>query len=1082
MPIDYKKIAEENIKKYGTDIDRYGPVLLANLYSDRTHFVYELLQNVEDACNRARKAGVRNEFYVSFNLFPGRLEMRHDGIIFNEEDVRGICGLVEGTKEKDFTQIGTFGIGFKSVYAYTNTPEIYSGYEAFCIENYVRPHGIERSGIKDNETLFVFPFNHSEVSPEQAFKDISKRFRELGSRTLLFLNNIDEINWTIVGEESGAYIRDPKSLGKRSKKTYIISKVGDEEEKGEEWLIFERPVNPENTDISNLKVEVAFKIGRKIKGKKETIIPADNSYLVVFFPTEKETHLKFLIQGPYRTTPARDNIPKGDESNKELIKETAALVADSVPIIKEKGLLTVDFLNVLPLSSDDLPEDHMFRPIYDAVLAKLKSNEKLLPANDGSYISAEQAFLARGRDLIDLLGTNQLSLLFGKQDAHWLDSNITENSPLWEYFTKELEIPVVRPETFSNLLNEEFMKSQSDEWVIKFYEFLLKHQDLWEQPSSVLRKKPFIRLQDDTHVIPFHANGNPLAYLPTDSTSDFPTVKQSIDDDQKAHEFLTKFLYKPDILSEVIDFLPKYNDPEIDVPKEDNINHIKKIAKALQPESLVKSQDELLPKLKTLLRKTGLENLFNVLSRQDIPTTKLIQILKPVIFREIPFLMSRSEQAKKLEYKKPSEIYLPAVYTNDPNLEIFFEGNPDIWFLDVSYNNVPEMKIIIEKLNISDKPRIITEEFATYKKYTQGFTKDYKMDGLEFVLKNHTSNKNISQYLWNLLILSKKGEPYKIEFQGTLESSNNKTFPVKSTKKENKVTTLLNLLTQNQWLPDKNSVFHKPCKILLSELPDDFEKDSLEAKSLEGKLRFKKDIEQEYLSQVSESERKKIEFAKTLSEDEIELIEEKRKREREDIEKISNDEINYGHELEQSFNRQQMKENEGGYIPPDPIIDTNGRRERTQEEIQESIKNELPQWQRFKRVPAKKWEQKNNEVRTFLKEQYGGKCQICGYTFTKRDGEPYFEGVYLVSRTKASWIDHPGNVLCLCANCCAKFEHGEVEAHDIMGQINKLKCINEGGTADSIIKLKLCKEDVELKISERHMVDLQELLHVSKNK
>ena len=223
MPIDYKKIAEENIKKYGTDIDRYGPVLLANLYSDRTHFIYELLQNAEDACDRARKAGVRNEFYVKFKLFPDRLEMRHDGIIFNENDVRGICGLVEGTKEKDFTQIGTFGIGFKSVYAYTSKPRIYSGDEAFCVDNYVQPSGRKKVNIKDNETLFIFPFDHRKVSPDQAFKDISKRLRELGSRTLLFLNNIGEINWKIVGEESGAYIRDAKFISEYSKKIYIIS-------------------------------------------------------------------------------------------------------------------------------------------------------------------------------------------------------------------------------------------------------------------------------------------------------------------------------------------------------------------------------------------------------------------------------------------------------------------------------------------------------------------------------------------------------------------------------------------------------------------------------------------------------------------------------------------------------------------------------------------------------------------------------------------------------------------------------------------------------------------------------------------
>ena len=113
MPTNYKKIAEENIKKYGTDIGRYGPVLLAHLYSDRTHFIYEILQNAEDAGARAKKS-----VKISFHLFKDRLEIRHNGKLFDEPDVRGICGLVEGTKKDDLTQIGKFGIGFKSVYAY----------------------------------------------------------------------------------------------------------------------------------------------------------------------------------------------------------------------------------------------------------------------------------------------------------------------------------------------------------------------------------------------------------------------------------------------------------------------------------------------------------------------------------------------------------------------------------------------------------------------------------------------------------------------------------------------------------------------------------------------------------------------------------------------------------------------------------------------------------------------------------------------------------------------------------------------------------------------------------------------------
>ncbi len=40
--------------RYGTDIGRIGPMLLVDRYDDRTHFIFELLQNVEDALARRR--------------------------------------------------------------------------------------------------------------------------------------------------------------------------------------------------------------------------------------------------------------------------------------------------------------------------------------------------------------------------------------------------------------------------------------------------------------------------------------------------------------------------------------------------------------------------------------------------------------------------------------------------------------------------------------------------------------------------------------------------------------------------------------------------------------------------------------------------------------------------------------------------------------------------------------------------------------------------------------------------------------------------------------------------------------------
>lgn len=57
MSSDYASIRESNERKYGTEISRIGQMLLADRYDDRTHFIFELLQNAEDAL--ARRANPR---------------------------------------------------------------------------------------------------------------------------------------------------------------------------------------------------------------------------------------------------------------------------------------------------------------------------------------------------------------------------------------------------------------------------------------------------------------------------------------------------------------------------------------------------------------------------------------------------------------------------------------------------------------------------------------------------------------------------------------------------------------------------------------------------------------------------------------------------------------------------------------------------------------------------------------------------------------------------------------------------------------------------------------------------------------
>ena len=122
MPSKYDAIRSDNERRYGTDIGRIGPMLLAERYDDRTHFIFELLQNAEDAI--ARRKTSHGPRAVSFDLTNSTLRFSHFGVPFDADDVRGVCGIAESTK--DLTAIGRFGIGFKSVYAYTDRPEIHS--------------------------------------------------------------------------------------------------------------------------------------------------------------------------------------------------------------------------------------------------------------------------------------------------------------------------------------------------------------------------------------------------------------------------------------------------------------------------------------------------------------------------------------------------------------------------------------------------------------------------------------------------------------------------------------------------------------------------------------------------------------------------------------------------------------------------------------------------------------------------------------------------------------------------------------------------------------------------------------------
>ena len=378
MPADYQKIREENIARYGWDTAVLD--LLGQLYSERTHFIFELIQNAEDA----------GATELAFELMADRLELRHDGRPFTEADVRGICGVGQSRKSGDLTSIGQFGIGFKSVYAYTRSPHVHSGDEHFRIENYVRPHATDpRPG---DGTLFVFPFDHDEVPAAVAAREISAALAALEPGVLLFLASITRLRVGGAGVAPAVIARRAEVAGRR-----VPPRHRDQGPVPGAGMAGLAPParGPRRRGAAGggaLRVEIAF------RAEAGRIVPLDRAPLSVFFPTEKETFLGFLAQGPYRTTPARDNVPAHDPANQALVRETAVLLADVLRELRAAGLLTVAALTALPLDAARFAPEEMFRPLFETVREAI-TREELIPAAGGGYRAAGELRLAGGTGL-----------------------------------------------------------------------------------------------------------------------------------------------------------------------------------------------------------------------------------------------------------------------------------------------------------------------------------------------------------------------------------------------------------------------------------------------------------------------------------------------------------------------------------------------------------------------------------------------------------------------------------------------------------------------------------------------------------
>ena len=171
--------------------------IVEDLYPDSAHFIYELLQNAEDT----------GAVEAQFTLSKTGLVFEHNGRPFEPRDIYAITDIGEGTKASDDDKIGRFGVGFKAVFAYSETPHIWSPPFAFKITDLVLPSELEPELVPGDRTRFEFPFNNPKKPVDNAYAEVDAGLNELAETTLLFLDHLESIRWQNTEGESGEILR-----------------------------------------------------------------------------------------------------------------------------------------------------------------------------------------------------------------------------------------------------------------------------------------------------------------------------------------------------------------------------------------------------------------------------------------------------------------------------------------------------------------------------------------------------------------------------------------------------------------------------------------------------------------------------------------------------------------------------------------------------------------------------------------------------------------------------------------------------------------------------------------------------------
>lgn len=512
--IDYRKIYETNKDEWKalTREPQKYEALLAGHYSDSNHFVYELLQNAEDA--RATR--------VVIEYHGDKLVFYHNGKPFDEEDVKGVSSMLMGTKDKnDASTIGKFGMGFKSVFKYTYQPEVYSDEEAFRIENYLLPVEMPKAWDYQTEkqklsyevsgggrfipfassehlTKFIIPFAKKKDDGSIASvpgHEVLTKLEGLTGEILLFLTHIKVLYW--VDKRTRKYAKIMLTEAENDDRLLTCRIEGSAYAGKEEisrYLKYKKVFN--HPEMSNAEVSVAYKVNNRANNINEMA----HTDIWVYFPTRDNTDLPFLVHGSFETAVSREKLMTPSVFNASLFDELGNLIVESLEDLKNRKMITQVFIRRVLMSAFKDEENNNTIPGLKEKVSECFKKGEYLPDREGEYRAVEDVAMAVPFGIADFYSNSLFTQSFAKVKGFVAFNNEREAN-FTEYFywlINELDVYTFTLDKWADgLLNigEQRVRDGSLDNLKAFYTFLSDNREsLYSSNLSYTRSGPYERM------------------------------------------------------------------------------------------------------------------------------------------------------------------------------------------------------------------------------------------------------------------------------------------------------------------------------------------------------------------------------------------------------------------------------------------------------------------------------------------------------------------------------------------------------------------------------------------------------------